>query len=504
VTTLGARLLLAIIIVTWSWLQLRHAVRARLIGQPLRLLLIDAAPPVLVWLWLTCLLSRPLLPAIIVAAMSAGLACGDAAKRRASGEPLVFTDRVLGSILFYPSLYAEVLTPATLVGAGLFVLAGAASLAVAEPALSVSPWPPLVAVLMLLVFWRHRPRGPAVLRWFGPHNAARCTLDPVRDASALGPFAGAALHTAIAGIERRGRQKQWLPGRGRALPALRGCDGPVVMLQLESFFDARRFWQVAPADLLPEFDACVQAARYHGRFETPAYGANTVRTEFATLTGLSNAALGLDSFNPYCDFARVPIDSIAWRLRDIGYHTICLHPFDGRFYGRKRVMPLLGFDTFLDIASFAPPPAGSYVPDADVVAKIESLLASCGRKTFIFAITMGNHSPWPRPTQPIGGDETLAGYLEGLRRTDSALGQMAHHMQRSWPDGILAAFGDHQPSLSNRYGNPGGDVHSTDYVVLGGETQGPMQLDIAAHRLPGLVLTAADEAVNLVKEGLLF
>ena len=44
--------------------------------------------------------------------------------------------------------------------------------------------------------------------------------------------------------------------------------------------------------------------------------------------------------------------TIASYLRDLGYRTICVHPYPSTFYGRDRVFPVLGFDEFVDLESF--------------------------------------------------------------------------------------------------------------------------------------------------------
>ena len=78
--------------------------------------------------------------------------------------------------------------------------------------------------------------------------------------------------------------------------------GPVVLVQAESFFDPARL-DPGLGGLLPAYEGLRAAAALRGRLLVPAWGANTVRTEFAVLTGLSEAALGLDRFNPYDAFA---------------------------------------------------------------------------------------------------------------------------------------------------------------------------------------------------------
>jgi hypothetical protein len=287
-----------------------------------------------------------------------------------------------------------------------------------EPPLWDAAWPAFVGSLAILAGWRLRPSGASFLRLVHAPSPGQCSFEPDQDAAAIGPLAGIMVHAAIAAAERTGRRSPCAPCLSDALPFVVPQNGPLVLLQLESFFDARRLGPVVPRGLLPNFDRCVAGSVQHGRLRVPAHGANTVRTEFGVLTGLSPGRLGLDRFNPYADFARVPVDSIAWRLRAAGYRTICIHPFNGRFYNRANIMPNLGFDSFLDISSFPPGPRdGPYVSDSEVVGKIRAVLEACGPRTFVFAITMGNHSPWRRPVMasppdyPQGG--AFAGFLEG-------------------------------------------------------------------------------------------
>jgi phosphoglycerol transferase MdoB-like AlkP superfamily enzyme len=295
------------------------------------------------------------------------------------------------------------------------------------------------------------------------------------------------------------RRQNRSPGRSDSLPASIDPGGPVVLLQLESFFDARRLGSFVPSDLLPNYDRCVAGSIANGRMEAPAFGANTVRTEFAALTGLPASELGLDRFNPYAAYARVPIDSIAWRLRAAGFRTVCIHPFAGRFYGRRRVIPNLGFDQFLDIGAFAGYDRGpTYMSDVTVVREIERVLAESGPRTFIFAITMGNHSPWQRPTLGAMPDlpqgEAFARFLAGLAETDVAIGAMAELMRRKWRSGLFAAFGDHLPSFPDLFCHLGHVSRATDYVMWQAGRAFGDHRDIMAHHLPGLLLRAAESS----------
>jgi hypothetical protein len=474
--------------------------RARLHLAGALLLLLDAGPLLAAWFILCSLTERPIFGATVVAGCAMGLAIGNRAKQAASSEPLVFTDGVLGSIFFYPSLYAEFVTPPALLLCLSAAAASFAAFAYCEPRVLTAAWPGVVAAALGTGVVALCPVRSLVRRLLAQCRTPSVTGQPDLDAAAFGPIASVIVHSAVAQGERAARRLNRSPQRSDSLPASRNPAGPVVMLQLESFFDARRLGRFVPADLLPHFDRCIAGSIQHGQLRAPSYGANTVRTEFAALTGLPEAELGLDRFNPYAAFARVPIDSIAWRLRAAGFHTICLHPFAGSFYGRHRVIPNLGFDQFLDIGAFARyGRSPGYIPDLTVVQEIERLLAEHGPRTFVFAITMGNHSPWQSPAVSPLPDlpqaEALGRFLAGLAQTDAAVGAMAATLRRSWPGGLLAAFGDHLPSFPTLYRHLQHRSRTTDYVLWQANRAFGERVDIAAHDLPGHVLRAAEPSL---------
>jgi hypothetical protein len=327
--------------------------------------------------------------------------------------------------------------------------------------------------------------------------------DPIVDSARFGPFATLYVYGIIARHERPARR-----ARVAAPAVLRrqtAADAPVVLVQCESFFDARRLAPQHFAGLLPGFARCCAAGATFGRFDVSGWGANTMRAEFAALTGIADGDLGYDRFNPYHAFARTPIASLAWELRAAGYRTICLHPFDRWFYRRDLALPGLGFDRFLGRESLGGARRPPYCPDPELAGHILSTLDAEGPRVFIFAITMGNHGPWsgPWPTGAPAPDPALrrlvvdAGlkqdgellrYLEGLRRSDEMLDILVRGFEERGQDGLLGFYGDHLPSLSNAFRHFGFDEWASDYVLRrrgGGES---CRRDLPAHRLPALIL----------------
>ena len=389
----------------------------------------DAAPVSGMWLLGLAATGRPLLSGLWAGAALAGLALADAAKRRVLREPLHALDgALLKEVLRHPHLYLPFAGPLPLAAGAALVAAGSLALLPAEPPVlgGAARFAALAAGAALLLLPRATP--PALL-----------ARDPAADAARLGPAATLLAHAAVARAERRRHQAKAAPGDPP--PALPDPPPHLVLLQLESFWDARGRVARPDASALPGWDALAAAALARGRLLVPGFGANTMRAEFAALTGLPEAALGLDALNPYAAFARRPVGSLAHRLAAAGYATLALHPHDGRFFARDRVLPALGFRRFEAEEAFAAAPrAGRYVADAALGARIAERLAAAEGPAFVFAISIAAHGPWARP-------DPFADWSARIARTDAMLAALAEAARGLPRPVVLLAWGDHLPSL---------------------------------------------------------
>jgi hypothetical protein len=466
---------------------------------------LDAAPLAIVGLVLFVAGGRPVFAGTIAFALGAGLAFADRIVRDTLREPVVFSAlSELPQIFTHPQLYLPFAgTGIVLSGAAASVLLPLALLP-AEPTM-VAPHPACalaLAGLVVALLWR-TGREP----WLG--GAARAlrrlgpTGEPFADAANLGPVAMLIVHGIIARAERRARQARLAPHPVRGPAAAR----PIILVQCESFFDARRALPMLPRDFLAGYDAACESGIY-GRLDVPAWGANTMRAEFAVLTGIAEAALGYDRFNPYHALARAPIASQVWRLRAAGYRTICLHPFDRRFFRRDLAIPALGFETFLGRETLGGSRKPPYASDPDLARHILRVLDAEGPRTFIFAITMGNHGPWlathplvaapleawkgeGRTLAPVPQERELLCYLDGLRRSDEMLRILIAGLEERQSDALLGFYGDHLPSLPRAFAHFGFDDWRSDYAIWSRSGEGPLRRDLAAHELGRAVVDAA-------------
>jgi hypothetical protein len=486
-----------------GWLIPRHVAGSRRLA--IAALLLDAAPLALGTILLALATGRPLFAGVIALALGAGFALADHTMRQTLREPVVFSESVeLPQVFSHPHLYLPFAGPGLVLGGAIAAVSLALVLLVVEPALW-TPQPAAAAAVLVLIgvaggLLARQPLlgiSADVLRRLMPSG------EPFADAQALGPFAMLLIHMLVARAERPARQKALEQALAAPTPigSRRERAPPIILVQCESFFDARRLAPSIPRDLLPGFDACCAAASSSGRLEVPGWGANTMRTEFAVLTGIPESELGYDRFNPYYALARRPIASQVWRLRQAGYRTICLHPFDRRFFRRDLAMPALGFDSFLDHEALGGSRRPPYCSDPDLARQVLRVLDDTGPQSFIFVITMGNHGPWLEKGPPIdpaiaqlfdaaavpqGG--ALQRYLDGLRRSDEMLAILISELERRRSGAILGFYGDHLPSLSGAFAHFGFDQPHSDYVIWPQGTAPPQRCDLPAHRLGRVIV----------------
>ncbi len=483
-----------------AWLIPRHIAKARIAGLPA--VLLDFSPVLLASGLLLTATGRPIFTGLAVVSLGAGFALADRTKREALREPVVFSDMSeLPHVFTHPQLYLPFAGSGLVIGGALATVVFAIALVSVEPPL----WRPdtllivpLVAVVCAAgwVISREPVLGLAAgaLRRLDPSD------EPFADAARLGPFAILLVYGIIARAERSGRRaRHALPPAPALVSAPAGV--PLVVVQCESFFDARRVSPRVPGNLLPGFDDCRRHGATFGRLEVAGWGANTTRAEFAILTGIPERDLGYDRFNPYHAFARAPVASLAWRLRNEGYRTVCLHPFDRGFFRRDLTLAALGFESFLGRESLGGSRRPPYRSDPDLAHQVLRVLDEAGPRSFIFVITMGNHGPWFEAGPPINldlrqrfdpadlpqGGQFLR-YLDGLARSDEMLRILAEGLGPRGRDGVLGFYGDHQPSLPETFGYFGFDEWSSDYLLVDNVAASAQRLDMPADHLPRVIL----------------
>ena len=500
--------LLGLAISLTTWLGLRRLVGAWPFGNQTRAslatLALDALPCVAGFGLFLLPTGRPILAGLTVMCLGLGMGVADRVKRAVLGEPVVFADRAeLIEVVRHPKLYLA------FVGTGRMILATIAVVLAVIWVIDLEPplWPvslipaallAFVAVIigrLLFVIPSSRPLCDTLAATYRKLDPSR---DPVVDSERFGLLATCIIHATLARSERADRQRA---AQARTWPAL-PANGPILIVQGESFVDARRL-DPALMGHLPNFARLQAESVQYGKLAVPCWGANTIRSELAVLTGLGADDVGLDRFNPYEHFARVPLPSLAHQARAAGYKTICIHPYDADFYYRDKVMPLLGFDRFIGIEGFAgAAKSGPYVSDVAVAECMARLVSEHGPRVLVFAITMENHGPWdsehdslppadlPEPWRNLPDAAEIGRWLKHLQSTDAMIPILQAAIAATGSPGWLVFYGDHQPSLNGAFQAPGADDRKSDYAIWGSNQKPGAGADIAAEEIAGSLMRA--------------
>lgn len=391
-------------------------------------------------------------------------------------EPLVFSDIALVADVFkYKSIfYANSLNIVFWTVAFLYVFGVSGLYMYFEPSLLPSNGKLFWIIVMILV-----ADLPWLLLFYGPVN--RPVADFVQhlvgkpnvkvSTVRFGTFASVVFHFIIWLGRRREKIIADLSERFfAAVQDLIGHDADnkaplIVVWQSESFIDMRHCG--VDHVKLPTIDRLQKLAVQWGRLSTVFEGGYTLRTEFAVLSGLVPDDLHIDASYPYLRASHYT--NVVWptKLKNAGWGTHFMHPYDRTFFLRHKAMPQLGFEkmTMLDEFDHDPARDGPYVSDAaltrKVIKDVEKQDDAKGR--FLFVASMANHGPW-EPYRVEGKTDPVDIYLEILQQSDKALGELVDHLNGLDRPVWLVFYGDHAPLLKS-FADPFPDPR-TDYFIV--------------------------------------
>lgn len=193
-----------------------------------------------------------------------------------------------------------------------------------------------------------------------------------------------------------------------------------------------------------------------GLMNVSVVAGNTANTEFEFLTGSSMAFLP-DGSVPYQQYIDDSTDSMASHLKEMGYKTIAMHPYNAGGWERDIAYPYLGFDTFYSLKNFRNvSKVREYVDDDSCVDRIIQEFEKSKEPCFIFNVTMQNHSPYTAEYDNFSPDIKVKGcdsyqlnnYLSLMKLSDASLGRLIEYFSQVEEETVIVFFGDHQPADS--------------------------------------------------------
>ncbi len=458
--------------VAWLWL-VCEAVALRGGGAWRRLVFSVRGASVLLlasglWMVLWGAVGKPWLAAVVLGGGMVFVTVLHVMKRLTLQEDLVVTDIWLFRMAFvHPQLYFS-FAPNWLLWLGAIAVPALPLLVwVIEP---TQPWLPGAWRALLLIVAIGTAYG--LRYWLGGRFNALLSADIHKDMQTYGLMGSVVLYWLGLFARPMTVEQQIEAGWERIqVPALRAERLPhLVAVQSESFVDLRRWLPGIVDEHYRLWDEAKRQVHAHGLMRVPAWGANTMRAEYGFLTAIPFVQQGVLKYNPYAQVPKQALMTLPKRLREMGYRTVCVHPFDRRFFQRHRVMPAMGFERFVTEDAFAHAERhGRYVADQAVGEWMHAELDAAKEPTFLFAITMENHGPWPLQRllpeqwrQYDAEDELLGTYLWHTQQAQAMLHGL---MQRD--DAMGCWYGDHPPALTRYTTHDKRDVQDVDYVCWG-------------------------------------
>lgn len=262
--------------------------------------------------------------------------------------------------------------------------------------------------------------------------------------------AGQSLQDAGAGSE----------GLKEALANPKSVNRPnIIVIMDEAFSDLSVLGEMSTnQDAMPFIHSLQKGAdnTITGYLNVSVLGGNTANTEFEFLTGNSMAFLPQGSV-AYQQYMMNEAPTMASYLKDLGYDTVAMHPYNPDGWDRSRVYPMMGFDTFLSKDDFSGvKKLRNYISDETCFDKIIDLYEKKeeGTPLFVFNVTMQNHGGYDEQFDNFTPDievdnvpsKSLPAYLSLIKRTDNAFQNLVEYFANAEEDTMIVFFGDHQPS----------------------------------------------------------
>ena len=245
----------------------------------------------------------------------------------------------------------------------------------------------------------------------------------------------------------------------------------LIVIMNESFADMQAsFPQLELSEDPLTFFHSLKENTIRGTILSPVSGGGTANVEYEFLTGGSLAFLPAGTV-AYQLFAYDGLPSLSSQLKDAGYYNVAFHPYLSSGWNRTSVYKWLKFDRQLyDEDVKDPYIIREYISDFSDYEQLYQLTEEIDQPTFIFNVTMQNHSGYSQGWNNLGKTVRVTGgakntypaiqYFSLMKESDRALQELIEHYSASDERTMVVFFGDHQPPLGtdfykDLYGNGG-------------------------------------------------
>lgn len=277
----------------------------------------------------------------------------------------------------------------------------------------------------------------------------------------------------------------------------------IIMLQLESFSDPNWYEGVTfSQDPIPTFRSLSE--KYSsGNLRVPSVGAGTANTEFEIMSGISVKAFGPGEYPYKSILLETTLETVGDDLKSIGYNAHAIHNHRGAFYGRNKVYPNLGYDTFtsLEYMNNVVKTPKNWARDGVLTGYIMDALNSTEKEDYIYAVSVEGHGSYPTEELLVDPDikvlsapteeekwqyEYYANLLYGM---DTFVKDLTTELSEYKERVILVMYGDHLPAIDfTKDDLATKDLYVTPYVIWSNYWLPREEKEIVAYQLSADIL----------------
>jgi len=277
----------------------------------------------------------------------------------------------------------------------------------------------------------------------------------------------------------------------------------VIFLQMESFFDPTLLENLDfSGDPVPNFRK-LKNEFSSGFLTVPSIGAGTANTEFEVMSGMRVRFFGPGEY-PYKSVLKdKTCETIAYDLKRLGYGTHAIHNHRGAFYGRNKVFPNMGYDTFtsLEYMNSVSKTPKNWAKDGVLIEEILAALNSTKSEDLIYTISVQGHGQYPAKKVIKDPAVTVAGitaeseanafeyYIQQVYEMDEFIGELTKSLKKLDEPTVLVIYGDHLPGLPISDADVvNKNVYETQYVIWDNIGLEKQDMDLYAYQLGAEVL----------------
>lgn len=233
----------------------------------------------------------------------------------------------------------------------------------------------------------------------------------------------------------------------------------IVYVMSESFSDPSHLNGIeVTGDPLADYYEKAQQT-YSGKMLSQNYGGGTANIEFEALTSFSMELFNSQMTTPYTML--VPkmeqIPSLVSLVKERGYETTAIHPYDTSMYKRKDVYEIFGFDQFLDQDSMDYTDTienNPYISDESAYHQVMNILENHESPQFIHLVTMQTHMPYQGKYSTLNygvsgaeSSQSLKNYLQDVAYSSQALKKFLEQLETLPNRTVVVFWGDHLPGI---------------------------------------------------------